>query len=104
MNVEPIVVEFYGDRLAGIAHDEAPDGWEVITLHGGPYDGANFIRPDDQPEMRITIPVSFLQPDGTAWFARYKASAWTDRAEFAELVRLQNDGQALTADELESQA
>ncbi len=90
MPVDCIVVEFYGDRLASLDPTGLPPEMEIVGLIGGPYDGAEFVRPADAPWLDITIPVTALDRSGLATFARYSSAEQPGRAVFAGLIRQRN--------------
>lgn len=88
--IDCLVVEFYGDRLASLDPTGLPEEMEIVGLLGGPYDGAEFIRPVDAPWLDITIPVTTLDRSGLATFARYSSAEQPGRAVFTGLIRQRN--------------
>lgn len=77
------VIAWLINRLRGLEEQELPDGWVLIELIGGPYDGMSMgaIPLIATHQITLTLPTTPADRPGGACYAVYE-SCGQDRAHF----------------------
>lgn len=78
------VIRWMIDQADDIATSEIPDGWQLVEIVGGPYDGLQFPVPPTDPDRQIllTLPTTPRDRPGGPCFAFHRIDQHIGRAWF----------------------